>query len=123
MDSNPIICFALIYWRTRKTAMPLRRRTFMQFTSTGALASAFAPPLRAAPANAVPADTHTDSDGIEHWFLGNGRLVAALQTVRKPDSAATHCGLILLSANHIVQKHASFFFSEARGFWRSRTYS
>jgi len=67
--------------------------------------------LRAAQA---PPDMATDSDGIEYWFLGNGRLMAALQTVRKPESA-THCGLILLSPEHIVSKHATLLFNESRG--------
>jgi len=61
-------------------------------------------------------DATTDAPGTEYYFLGNGRIIAAVQS----GHALTHGGLLLLSADHFTHKYGSLLYTESSGLERTR---
>ncbi len=59
-------------------------------------------------------DYQTAVDGIEYYFLGNGKIIAAVQTVERPEDG-THTGLILMPAERFGRKHSSLLYSVRSG--------
>ncbi len=103
--------------------MPIDRRSFLKLTQAAALGPVLVKQAGAAEPElpAFHADTRTNAGGMQYWFLGNGKLIAALQTVQKA-GVGTHCGLILLSPAHIAPKHSSLLYNEYGGLSSSRLF-
>ena len=106
--------------------MTIERREFLKVLGAGVLATSL--PAGAAPADSpqkeqgIPQDSYSDKTGTEYYFLGNGLIMAALQTSPSED-AGTHCGLLLMSPEHFARKNTTYLFHPERGLLHSRFYA
>ncbi len=102
--------------------MTIERREFLKILGAGAIATSL--PAGAAPADSpqkeegVPRDYYTNKAGAEYLFLGNGLIMAALQT-SPSDEAGTHCGMLLMSAEHFARKNTTYLYHPERGLHHS----
>jgi len=69
----------------------MNRRTFLLFPA------AFAPQWSFSPLE-LHGDYQTALDGIEYFFLGNGKILAAVQCVERAE-AGTQAGIVLMPPN------------------------
>ncbi|MGA2624758.1 MAG: hypothetical protein ABSF91_12940 [Bacteroidota bacterium] len=105
--------------------MTIDRREFLKVVGAGALATSL--PAGAAHADSpqkeqgVPQDFYSNKTGTEYFFLGNGLIMAALQT-SPSEEAGTHCGLLLMSPEHFARKNTTYLFHPERGLLHSRFY-
>ena len=105
--------------------MNVRRRDLLKYIGVGAVATTFPPSFASDDASKRSGDQklHNDyqsnNEGTEYYFLGNGSLLAALQTVTKPESG-THCGLLLMSSDHFGRKISTYLYHPERGLQNSR---
>ncbi len=63
-------------------------------------------------------DFQSNNDGCEYYFLGNGLITAAIQSV-KASEAGTHCGVLLMSPEHFGRKASTFLYHPERGLQNS----
>ncbi len=105
--------------------MKVQRRDLLKFLGVGAVATTFPPSFATEDIPELSGeqklhnDYQSDNDGTEYYFLGNGLLLAALQTATKPESG-THCGLLLMSSDHFGRKISTFLYHPERGLQNSR---
>jgi len=66
-------------------------------------------------------DFQSNNDGCEYYFLGNGRITAAIQSVKSSESG-THCGVLLMSPEHFGRKASTFLYHPERGLQNSLFY-
>lgn len=90
--------------------MRLSRRGFLHLAGAGWTA----PVLPAPAAQRLHDDFRTDLPGAEYFFLGNGRILAALQSC-EGTSSGTHCGLLVMSAEHFTRKSGTFLYHPESG--------
>ena len=105
--------------------MNVERRDFLKYVGTGAFVSALPPGLAPPPPEAEEAqhlhqDFQSNNAGTEYYFLGNGLILAALQTSTDP-AMGTHCGLLLMSPEHFGRKISTYLYHPERGLQNSRT--
>lgn len=81
--------------------------TRRHFFSTGAVVA----PL--AMAQELP-DAKTNPARVEYFFLGNGRLIAAVQSSPQEEAGA-HTGLLLWSPQHFVRKATTLLYNQRTG--------
>jgi hypothetical protein len=105
--------------------MSLERRDFLKYAGMGALATTLRPSLET-PQDAplkneqkIDRDFRTNNPGLEYHLLGNGLVLAAIQTSPSPDSG-THCGLLFMSSEHFARKMSTYLFHPERGLQNSR---
>jgi len=105
--------------------MSVERREFLKFIGAGTLATTlpFEPSLLqergASRAQLLHQDYQSNNPGTEYYFLGNGLILAALQTSTNPE-AGTHCGLLVMSPEHFGRKISSYLYHPERGLQNSR---
>lgn len=104
--------------------MSLKRRDFLKFASVGAVATTVRFPFEAPDAaklgeQKLHQDYQSNNPGMEYYFLGNGKILAALQTSQKPESG-THCGLLVMSTEHFGRKISTYLYHPERGLQNSR---
>lgn len=105
--------------------MNIERRSFLKTLGTGALVtsiplhrSAIAP--AAAEQQRLHQDYQSNNSGIEYFLLGNGLILAGLQTSTN-EEAGTHCGLLVMSPEHFGRKISTYLYHPERGLLNSRT--
>ncbi len=64
-------------------------------------------------------DYQTRSGGTEYFLVGNGRVMAALQSA-DPETGLTQGGLLVTSAERLTRKHGTLLFRMERGVRNSR---
>jgi hypothetical protein len=105
--------------------MTIERREFLKYVGAGAIATTVRPSLRSSEEASFPGeqrihpDYQSNNPGVEYYFLGNGRVLAALQTSPKPEEG-THCGLLLMSSDHFGRKMSTYLYHPERGLQNSR---
>jgi len=105
--------------------MSLERRDFLKYATMGAIATTLRPsseqPQEAAPKNEqkIDRDFRTNNPGVEYYLVGNGRILAAIQTAPTAD-AGTHCGLLFMSSEHFARKMSTYLFHPERGLQNTR---
>ena len=105
--------------------MTIERREFLKYVGAGAIAAKVGPFLGSSEEAASPGeqrihpDYQSNNPGVEYYFLGNGRVLAALQTSPKPEEG-THCGLLLMSSDHFGRKMSTYLYHPERGLQNSR---
>lgn len=108
--------------------MTLQRRDFLKYVGTGALATTLPARLSRAgktvlePEQKIHQDYQSDNKGVEYWFLGNGKILVALQTSPRPE-AGTHTGLLVMSPDHFGRKMSSYLYHPERGLMNSRFFA
>lgn len=90
----------------------MQRRAFFFSPALSALA------LQPAPASG-PADEATNPPGLEYFILGNGLILAAVQSVSAP-GAATQAGVVLMSPEHLNRKPGSLLYHPRSGLQLTR---
>jgi hypothetical protein len=92
----------------------IARRTFL--TTAAAAGAATAQPKANPPAlssaQRLHPDFQTSAEGLEYYFLGNGRLMAAIQSAPEA-TGETHTGMVLMPSEHFGRKYDSLLY--ARG--------
>ncbi|MBI3004494.1 MAG: hypothetical protein HYY49_03665, partial [Ignavibacteriales bacterium] len=107
--------------------MKVERRKFLQLMGTGTLATSLPhePAFFQEQGTSKPQRLHEDyksnNQGTEYYFLGNGLILAALQTSSNPE-AGTHCGLLVMSPEHFGRKISSYLYHPERGLQNSRCF-
>lgn len=86
-----------------------------QFLASPALAAAAAQ----APNPPAPPDSVTNPPGLEYFFLGNGRIAAAIQYSQLPE-AGTQAGVVLMSPEHLNRKSGTLLWHHRAGLQYSR---
>ena len=105
--------------------MSLERREFLKYVGAGAVATTLRGPLASTDQNSLGQeqklhhDYQSNNPGTEYFLLGNGIILAALQTSPKPEYG-THCGLLLMSAEHFARKISTYLYHPERGLQNSR---
>lgn len=104
--------------------MNLKRREFLKYAGAGAVATTVRFPFEKPDAPALSEqklhqDYQSNNPGMEYYFLGNGKILAALQTSPKPESG-THCGLLVMSSEHFGRKISTYLYHPERGLQNSR---
>ena len=103
--------------------MTIERREFLKILGAGTLATSLPSGVASAelpqkdPGN--PPDFCSNKTGTEYYFLGNGLIMAALQTSAS-EEAGTHCGFLLMSPEHFARKNTTYLFHPERGLLHSR---
>ena len=64
-------------------------------------------------------DFITNVTGVEYAIIGNGRIIAAMQSSRD-NAVATHGGLLLMSSGHFTRKASTLLFHPERGLMHTR---
>lgn len=90
--------------------MRFSRRAFLDLAG----AAVVRPIARAPAAQRLHDDFRTDLPGAEYFVLGNGRILAALQSCGET-SGGTHCGLLVMSPEHFTRKSGTFLYHPERG--------
>ncbi len=103
--------------------MSFERRHFLKTVGAGALAATVQPSFnlgeQAPQEQKVHHDFRTNNPGVEYFCLGNGQILAALQVSPKPEEG-THCGLLVMSAEHFARKMSTYLFHPERGLQNTR---
>lgn len=104
--------------------MNLERRSFLKTLGTGALATTlpFGRSTLTSPAaeeQRLHQDYQTNNEGIEYYLLGNGLMLAGLQTSPR-EEIGTHCGLLVMSPQHFGRKISTYLYHPERGLQNSR---
>ena len=105
--------------------MSIERREFLKFVGAGAIATTIRPSLPSADEASpqqeqkIHQDYQSNNPGLEYYFLGNGRVLAAVQTSPKPEYG-THCGLLFMSSEHFCRKMSTYLYHPERGLQNSR---
>lgn len=105
--------------------MSIQRRDFLKHVGVGAFATTIPSPfagLQQSP-NEKEQKLHNDfqsnNPGTEYYFLGNGKILAAVQSSSKPESG-THAGLLVMSSEHFGRKISTYLYHPERGLQNSR---
>lgn len=105
--------------------MSIQRRDFLKHVGVGALATTIPSPfvgLQQSPKakeQQLHPDFQSNNPGTEYYFLGNGKILAALQSCPKPESG-THAGLLVMSSEHFGRKISTYLYHPERGLQNSR---
>ena len=105
--------------------MSLERRDFLKYATMGAIATTLRPsseqPQEVAPKNEqkIDRDFRTNNPGVEYYLVGNGQILAAIQTAPTAE-AGTHCGLLFMSSEHFARKMSTYLFHPERGLQNTR---
>lgn len=105
--------------------MSLQRRDFLKHVGVSALATTVHGPLASfrQPSSSADQKLHNDfqsnNPGMEYYFLGNGKILAAVQSAPKPESG-THAGLLVMSSEHFGRKISTYLYHPERGLQNSR---
>lgn len=100
----------------REQSCTSTRRNFFQLGLAG-LAAPW-PRIRWSEQRIHP-DYQTRSGGTEYFLVGNGRIMAALQSA-DPETGLTQGGLLVMSAERLTRKHGTLLFRMERGLNNSR---
>jgi hypothetical protein len=105
--------------------MSLPRRDFLKNIGVSALAVSVHPSWtetvqqRSTPEQRLHPDYQSNNPGIEYYFLGNGKIIAALQSSPDPDQG-THAGLLVMSSDHFGRKLSTYLYHPKRGVQNAR---
>ncbi|MBI4428273.1 MAG: hypothetical protein HY562_04060 [Ignavibacteriales bacterium] len=105
--------------------MKIERREFLKYVGTGTVATtlpvgpSFLQGQNPPQAQRLHQDYQSNTRGLEYYFLGNGLIMAAIQTSTSPE-AGTHCGLLVMSPDHFGRKMSTFLYHPERGLQNSR---
>jgi hypothetical protein len=105
----------------------MKRRNFIQYVGAGSLATTLYPALFARSSQRISREQYIHRDyqsnnpATEYFFLGNGLIIAALQSSGVTESG-THCGVMLMSADRFCRKASTFLFHPERGLENTRLY-
>ncbi len=105
--------------------MNLPRRDFLKNIGASALAVSVnsswmeAAQQRTTQDQKLHPDYQSNNPGTEYYFLGNGKIIAALQSSAHPDQG-THAGLLVMSSDHFARKLSTYLYHPERGVQNSR---
>jgi len=106
--------------------MKIDRREFIRYAGVGVIASSVRNPIEHG-GNAenpeqqkIHPDFQSNIEGTEYYFIGNGLILAAIQSVRT-STDGTHCGLLLMSPEHFGRKMSTYLYHPERGLLFSRS--
>lgn len=105
--------------------MTIERREFLKYVGAGAIATTVRPALGSLEETSfqheqkIHQDYQSNNPGLEYYFLGNGQILASLQTSPMPEEG-THCGLLLMSSDHFGRKMGTYLYHPERGLQNSR---
>ncbi len=106
--------------------MNIDRREFIRYAGAGVIASSVHGPLNSREEQnelgqqKIHPDYRSNVVGTEYYFIGNGLIQAAIQTVQGTEDG-THCGLLILSPDHFGRKMSTYLFHPERGLLNSRS--
>jgi hypothetical protein len=105
----------------------MKRRNFIQYVGAGSLATTLYPALfaksqeRISREQYIHRDYQSNNPATEYYFLGNGLIIAAIQSSGIAESG-THCGMLLMSSDRFCRKISTFLFHPERGLENTRLY-
>ncbi|MBA3974742.1 MAG: hypothetical protein C0504_11070 [Candidatus Solibacter sp.] len=89
----------------------MKRRAFL-LTPTAVAAAQF-------PAASAPPDSVTNAPGLEYYLIGNGQIMAGIQSTATP-AGGTQAGIVLMSSERLNRKHGSLLWHPRSGLDNTR---